>query len=1101
MPFTPKVGDTINIAGVAYSIAEHPAAPGTPYWQQGRQATVYQIVSGTDKRALKVFKQRFRVPGLVTVAHRLQRLLDLPGLQVCHRTVLTPQRHAELLREHPDLIYAVVMPWIDGPTWMEVLLEKRTLTSERSLSLARSFTETLSAMEQRSVAHCDLSGPNVLLLSFAEQLAPGPPTRIELIDVEQLHAPGMDGPPIVTPGSPGYAHHSASAGLWEPAADRFAGAVLLAEMLGWCDERVREAAWGESYFDPAEIHKRSERYHLMKHVLADRWSGEVARLLERAWQSDTLADCPTFGEWLLTLPENVALPTRLDVSTVQVAPPGPQEQSVTESVASDIDGAVESRISPLMEEARQLKIVQKLEAQSASIVEETGRPDNTSIEVVAPYMPISPEAEPIRPPVRRGWVWSLVPVILLVMLVFFVGITWLQAQSAARLAAELEQAQATATATLVVAQRTSTAHSQESATAVTISTQTSVAPQAATAQAAGTMTAQAIQAQQGTATAPALSPAHGRIAFMSYIDGNPEIYTINADGSEQTRLTNDPAIENMPAWSPDGKRIAFTSSRDATTDGNVGIYIEIYVMNADGSQPTRLTSNLAQDESPAWSPDGKQIAFVSKRDATTDEFYSEEIYVMNADGSQQTRLTNNTARDEMPAWSPDGRQIAFVSNRDDNASRIYVMNADGSQQTPLTDRSGLMPAWSPDGKQIAFYTNDEIYVMNADGSQQTRITSNSGLAQMPTWSPDGKHIACVLIRDGNADIYVMNADGSQQTRITSHAETDYYPAWSPDGQRPDGQRIAFVSSRDYYNAIHVVNADGSQQIPLTDNNGIEGRPVWSPDAQRIAFIRLSGERYDKSEIYVMNADGSQEIPLANDPKSETSPVWSPDGQRIAFESERDGNREIYVVNADGSQQTRLTDNPKLDSSPVWSPDGQRIVFVSERDGNQEIYVMNADGSQQTRFTNNPGSDSAPAWSSVGQRIAFESERDGNREIYVMNADGSQQTRLTNNSADDWTPVWSPDGQRIAFVSVRDSTGIMNHEIYVMNADGSQQTRLTNNPGPDNWIPAWSPDGQYIAFTGQRGEYLKIYVMNADGSQQTRLTDNPGHESSPAWSPK
>jgi formylglycine-generating enzyme required for sulfatase activity len=225
--------------------------------------------------------------------------------------------------------------------------------------------------------------------------------------------------------------------------------------------------------------------------------------------------------------------------------------------------------------------------------------------------------------------------------------------------------------------------------------------------------------------APA-STVNGRIAFVSDRDGNREIYVMNADGSGQTRLTDNPALDWTPAWSPDGTRIAFMSDRD----GNP----EIYVMNADGSGQTRLTDNPTLDQLPAWSPDGTLIAFASDRDDNW------EIYVMNADGSGQTRLTDNPALDWEPTWSPDGTRIAFVSFRDGNA---------------------------------------EIYVMNADGSAQTRLTDNPTLDQFPAWSPDGTRIAFASFRDGNWEIYVMNADGSGQTRLTDNPADDAVPAWSP----------------------------------------------------------------------------------------------------------------------------------------------------------------------------------------------------------------------------------------------------------------------------------------------------------------------------------
>ena len=182
--------------------------------------------------------------------------------------------------------------------------------------------------------------------------------------------------------------------------------------------------------------------------------------------------------------------------------------------------------------------------------------------------------------------------------------------------------------------------------------------------------------------APIPTPT-GRIAFQSDRDGNAEIYVMNADGSGQTRLTNNPANDDVPAWSPDGAKIAFQSTRDGNYD--------IYVMNADGSGQTRLTTNpYFNDDVPAWSPRGGKIAFKSTRDGNA------EIYVMNADGTGQTRLTTNSATDGNPVWSPNGAKIAFESNRDGNYE-IYVMNADGSGQTRLTNNpaTDARPGWSP----------------------------------------------------------------------------------------------------------------------------------------------------------------------------------------------------------------------------------------------------------------------------------------------------------------------------------------------------------------------------------------------------------------------
>jgi hypothetical protein len=595
MSFRPNAHDELIIDGIAYRIAEHPAAPGFPYGQEGRAGIVYclQNPATGNKAALKVFRARFRTPALVSQAEKLAAFADLPGLTVCRRTVLTPQRHADLLRQHPDLTYAVLMPWIEGPTWTEVMLEKRPLTPQQALDLARAFADLLSRMEQNGIAHCDLSGPNVLLPMLAGQTADGrpqtaysPSSTVELVDVEGLYAPGLPRPEALPSGSSGYAHRTAREGLWGPTADRFAGAVLLAEMLGWGDETVREACYGETYFDPAEMPGQGganpPRYRTLLSALARHYGQPVADLFERAWTSETLADCPTFGEWLVAMPEHpvaqaFSLSTAATETAEAQASTSPEE--VTLGVVrglmqaarrmedkGNLEGALElyrqalelAQADPSLRSlAREIELtLQDVEKRARSILP---RPVEESLgeRALSPPMEERPEVRISLPaeerpgireqprPGKRLWAWALAGLAagaLLAALVYGVN---LQQQQAA---------QATATA-IAWQQATATAQAQAAATA---------------------------QAQAG------------RIAFVSNRDGNWEIYVMNADGSGVTRLTNNPANDLRPSWSPDGKHIAFVSNRD----GN----LEIYVMNADGSGQINLTNNPAEDWFPSWSP-------------------------------------------------------------------------------------------------------------------------------------------------------------------------------------------------------------------------------------------------------------------------------------------------------------------------------------------------------------------------------------------------------------------------------------------------------------------------------------------------------------------
>ena len=272
------------------------------------------------------------------------------------------------------------------------------------------------------------------------------------------------------------------------------------------------------------------------------------------------------------------------------------------------------------------------------------------------------------------------------------------------------------------------------------------------------------------------APLSGTLGLVSGRGGRVAIWTMHPDGSGAQRLLE--AIQ--PAWSPQGY-LAYVKKTD---DGNLDLFSLI-----DGVT-RRLTTSPANDFTPAWSPDGKWIAFSSDPEKNAD------IYLAPATGGELVRLTAFAELDTTPAWSPDGTKIAFVSRRD-NDHEIYVMNSDGSAQTRLTFATERddNPAWSADGEKIAFDSfrtaESQIWVMNTDGSDQEQVTHGDDPAYGPFWSPDGKWIAFNVTAgnleqpgSSNEDIWVIRTDGSDEKRITDDPSPDTVHGWLPEGSLP-----------------------------------------------------------------------------------------------------------------------------------------------------------------------------------------------------------------------------------------------------------------------------------------------------------------------------
>jgi TolB protein len=252
------------------------------------------------------------------------------------------------------------------------------------------------------------------------------------------------------------------------------------------------------------------------------------------------------------------------------------------------------------------------------------------------------------------------------------------------------------------------------------------------------------------------SPDGSLFLFTRIHKGKMGLWTVKADGSGlKPLLAADPRTPHFDGgFSPDGKRVAFVLDILHGTDGK----LQVNTCALDGTDSKVVIPHKAFEESPRFSPDGKRLAWVSTR------FGNQEVCVIAADGKGEVvRLTNDPGFDTNPAWSPDGKKIAFTTSRWGNLE-VAVMNADGSGVKRLTSHPGIdqWPAWSPDGKRIAFTSNRtgdyEVWVMNADGSGPRNLTRHKGQDNFAAWSPDGKKLAFISNRAGGHDIYVMKVD-------------------------------------------------------------------------------------------------------------------------------------------------------------------------------------------------------------------------------------------------------------------------------------------------------------------------------------------------------
>ena len=556
---------------------------------------------------------------------------------------------------------------------------------------------------------------------------------------------------------------------------------------------------------------------------------------------------------------------------------------------------------------------------------------------------------------------------------------------------------------------------------------------------------------------PAVSPDGRWVVFTSERSGSPDLYVLDLEGDRTLRpLVTGPALEDAADISPDGRQLLFVSTRN----GNADVFVVPFRPDDPhgAGEPKNLTRHAAGDYNPVFSPDGTRILFSSSRDAsvTTSDgaspsatYLASELYVMQADGTDVRRLTHHESWDGAPAWTPDGQAVVFYSQRD-GETRIYRTGIDGHGAEAVAvsapDEAALSPTVGPDGR-LAFTARRDgrwtIVTTRDDGSDR-RVESD---AARDYWAPAYDPTSGRLLAHGPGPV-------DPASRFESDAPGDFLIHRPMRVDLPDRQ-VALIGIRGYLPAIDPTTGevatseafsrlvasrpDGTGKRVLFDRTGADRYrgpesawgPSWSKDGQWLAFIvgpPFASAAVDV-DIWKIRSDGSDATSLTPDSDANDAlPDFSPDGGRVVFRSMRDGNAEIYLMNADGTDPRRLTHHEATDTMPAFSSGGDRIAFTSFRDGNFELYTIALDEDGRPgppeRLTRSPGHDMHPRFSPDDEWVLFTSQRSEFSdelpllrvvfqpqpygELHAVRVADGTVIRLTHNKWEDGPTAWVRD---------------------------------------------------------------------------------------------
>jgi Tol biopolymer transport system component len=546
-----------------------------------------------------------------------------------------------------------------------------------------------------------------------------------------------------------------------------------------------------------------------------------------------------------------------------------------------------------------------------------------------------------------------------------------------------------------------------------------------------------------------------------------------------TPLTSYVGFENLPAFSPDGKQIAFA------WDGEKKDNLDIYVKLVEAGTPHRLTTHPANDSFAAWSPDGSHIAF---RRHTQE---SDTVYLIpSLSGPERKladifpRLLGYRAGGDGLAYSLDGKFLAVPDKNSagEPFSIILISTETGEKRRLTSPPAGSLgdnsPVFSPDGRQLAFSRMsgqgvEDIYLMAADGGEPRRLTFDNRYIRDQDWTADGREIVFISEREGDSGLWRVPVSGGAPERLMSAVGYNFaHLSISRRGNRLVYSQ-AFVDTNIW--RVELASTKGKVSAPtmLISSSKSDSAPQYAPEGKRITF---RSDRSGRFEIWACEADGSNLVQLTNFNGPQTgSPSWSPDGRQIAFDARPEGNPDIFVISAEGGRPRRLTEDPAEEIAPCWSRDGRWIYFESNRSGSMQIWKMPADGGEARQLTNGGGS---VAHESLDGRFLYYTRGRNVAGIWRVPVEGGEEKLVLDKHKSGYWSAWTVVEQGIYFMTAEPLAHPAIEFFSFTTGKVREVAALTRafRPWTNPEGLSISPDGRWILYTQEDRTDLDIMLV-------------------------